>query len=599
MQSEQKLLIAYFSAAVLLIFGSVASAQDERLFYRGDLDDKKVEAPNGAIVNKDYRNFIIGGAFGTAQTIKVRDGVHSIIGYSLSNYTFIEGETGLIIFDAGQSVGMGKETLAMIREVSDKPIVAIIYSHHHYTGGAQVYVEEGGGKNVKVFGHPDVDRNLQSSTGALGQMQYRRAGIQLGFYLPHEGPDAVFGPAEPTFDDPDLGAIGHVPVNHPVTDGEEVVIDGIRAVFYHAVSDTRDSLIVHFPDLDLVLHNAAVTPLAFPLYTLRGDFYRTPVELISGIDKLREINAKYTVGCHGAPITTREEGYDIATAHRDAYAFIYNQSIRAINNGMTPDQMANTIRLPKHLEEHPWLYPGYIDNEYSVRGQYRGIVGWYAEDTADLHPPTPEELSGAIVNGFGGADELIDSAEKAYREKKYNLTAKLLSYVLAVEPDNKTARQLKADALRSMAQTTRSGIQTRNFLLTHALHLEGKLDWTKPPEVSFFGLPTVDAVLATPPGTYLKLLEVQIDPEKSAGLEKVVKVTFTDLNRSWGLQVRHGVAEVTENVPQKVDVTLKLPRDVWAQIALGEITIEEAITSGKASVKGSQKALTAVFASFG
>jgi alkyl sulfatase BDS1-like metallo-beta-lactamase superfamily hydrolase len=599
MQSEQKHLIAYFSAAVLLIFGSVASAQDARLFYRGDLDDKKVEAPNGATVNEDYRDFIMGGAFGAAQTIKVRDGVYSIVGYSLSNYTFIEGETGLIVFDAGQTVGMGKKTLAMIREVSNKPIVAIIYSHHHYTGGARVYVEEGGGKDVKVFGHPDVDRNLQSSTGALGPMQYRRAGIQLGFYLPHEGPDAVFGPAEPTFDDPDLSAMGHVPVNHPVTDGEEVVIDGIRAVFYHAVSDTRDSLIVHFPDLDLVLHNAAVTPLSFPLYTVRGDFYRTPVDLIAGIDKLREINAKYTVGCHGAPITTREAGYDIATAHRDAYAFIYNQSIRAINNGMTPDQMANTIRLPKHLEEHPWLYPGYIDNEYSVRGQYRGIVGWYAEDTADLHPPTPEELSEAIVEGFGGADGLIDSAEKAYREKKYNLTAKLLSYVLAVAPDNKTARQLKADALRSMAQTTRSGIQTRNFLLTHALHLEGKLDWTKPPEVSFFGLPTVETVLATPPGTYLKLLEVQVDPEKSAALEKVVKVTFTDLNRSWGLHVRRGVAEVTENVPQKVDVTLELPRDVWAQIALGEITLEEAITSGKASVKGSQKALTAVFSSFG
>ena len=83
---------------------------------------------------------------------------------------------------------------------------------------------------------------------------------------------------------------------------------------------------------------------------------------------------------------------------------------------------------------------------------------------------------------------------------------------LGVDPDNPDARQLKADALRAMAQTTRSGIQTRNFLLAHTLHLEGKLDWTKPPEVSFFGPPTVEAVLATPPGTYLKLLEAQVDP---------------------------------------------------------------------------------------
>jgi alkyl sulfatase BDS1-like metallo-beta-lactamase superfamily hydrolase len=511
---------------------------------------------------------------------------------------FIEGETGLIVFDAGNSVGMGKATLAMIREVSDKPIVAIIYSHHHYTGGARVYVEEGGGKDVKVFGHPDLERNLQSTAGVLGPMQFRRIGIQLGFYLPHDGPDAVFGPAEPTFDDPALAAIGHAPVNHPVTDGEEVIIDGLQAVFYHAVSDTRDSLIVHFPDLDLVLHNTAVTPMSFPLYTLRGDFYRTPVEMIAGIDKMREINAKYTVGAHGVPVTSREEGNEIATAHRDAYSFIYNQSVRAINKGMTPDEMANTIRLPNHLDEHSWLYPGYIDNEYGVRGQYRGILGWYSEDTADLHPPTPEELSEVIIAGFGGAGRLIDSAEEAYREKKYNLTAKLLSYVLAVEPANETARQLKADALRSMAQTTRSGIQTRNFLLTHALHLEGKLDWTKPPQVSLFGTLTVNSVLATPPCTYLKLLEAQIDPAKSADLEKMVKVTFTDIDQSWSLQVRRGVVEVTENLPHEVDVTLELPRTVWAQIALRDITLEEAISSGEASVKGSEEALTAVFGSF-
>ena len=167
MQPKQKFLIACYSAALLMTFGPVASAQGTKLFYRGDFDDRKVEASNGAIINEDYRDFILGGGLDAAQTIKVRDGVHSIVGYSISNYTFIEGETGLIVFDAGNSVGMGKATLAMIREVSDKPIVAIIYSHHHYTGGAKVYVEEGGGKDVKVFGHPDLERNLQSTAGTF------------------------------------------------------------------------------------------------------------------------------------------------------------------------------------------------------------------------------------------------------------------------------------------------------------------------------------------------------------------------------------------------------------------------------------------------
>ncbi|MHC4404016.1 MAG: alkyl sulfatase dimerization domain-containing protein [Planctomycetota bacterium] len=485
----------------------VAQAQDAKRFYRGDLDDRKTEAPNGAIVNEDYRSFVLDGPFAKVQTIKDRNGVHTIVGYGISNFTFVEGETGLIAFDSGNNVGMGREALKLIRNVTDKPIVAIIYSHHHYTGGATAYAESGGGKKVEVYGHPNVDRNLLTTTGALGPMQFRRVGIQLGFYLPHEGPDAVLGPAEPTFNDPKLAAAGHLPVSRPVRDGEAVVIDGVKVVFYHSVADTSDSLIVYFPELDLVLHNTAVAPMAFSLYTLRGDYYRDPIAMIASIDKLRQIRPKYLVGCHGVPIKDREEACEIATAHRDAYAFIYNQSVRAINRGMTPDEMAKTIRLPKHLDQHPWLFPAYVDNEYNVRAQYRGIVGWYAEDTADLHPPTVEEMGAVMIEGFGGSAKVIDRARQAFGERKYNLTAKLLSYVLAVEPENRTALQLKADALRAMAQTTRAGIQTRNFMLTHALHLEGKLDWTKPPKVSFFAAPTAENILATPPGTFLKLLE--------------------------------------------------------------------------------------------
>ncbi|MFC1836908.1 MBL fold metallo-hydrolase, partial [Thermodesulfobacteriota bacterium] len=189
-------------ATLFLIFAGApytVLAQKDKPFYRGGFDDRKTKAPNGAIVNEDYLKFIQGEGLANTNMVKVRDGVHTIVGYSLSNYTFIEGKTGLIAFDTGSNIGMGRATLAMIRKITKKPIIAIIYSHHHYTGGAKVYVEEGGGKKVKVYGHPDVDRNLLTTSGALGPMQIRRTGIQLGFYLPHEGPNAVLGPAEPTF----------------------------------------------------------------------------------------------------------------------------------------------------------------------------------------------------------------------------------------------------------------------------------------------------------------------------------------------------------------------------------------------------------------
>jgi alkyl sulfatase BDS1-like metallo-beta-lactamase superfamily hydrolase len=591
-------IVTALTAMMSLSFASYVLAKDDGLFYRGGLDKKKAETQNGAIVNEDYEKFVTDGAFGEAKLHEVREGVWTLVGYSLSNYTFIEGKTGLIAFDAGNNVGMGKEALKFIRKVSDKPIVAVIYSHHHYTAGARAYAEEGNDNKIAVYGHPDLERNLQSTSGALGPMQFRRIGIQLGFYLPHEGPDAAFGPAEPIFDDPALNANGHLPITHAVKHGEEVIIDGLKAVFFHGVADTTDSLIVYFPDLDLALHNTAITPMAFSLYTLRGDFYREPTAMVAMIDKLREIRPKYMVGCHGNPVTDADEAYGIATAHRDAYSFIYNQSVRAINKGMTPDEMAETIRLPEHLADHPWLFPAYVDDEYNVRGQYRGIVGWYAEDTADLHPPTTQEMGQVIIEGFGGKAKVVKRARKAFGEKKYNLTAKLLSYVLAVAPEDKEARQLKADALRVMAQTTRTGIQTRNFLLTHALHLEGKLDWTKPPKVSLFPPPTTESILATPPGTFLRLMEAQIDPAKSAGVEKTVKLTFTDLKKSWAIHVRRGVAEVTESMPEMVDATLSLKREIWAQIVLKNLSMEQAVSSGSAKISGSREDFTAVFGAF-
>jgi alkyl sulfatase BDS1-like metallo-beta-lactamase superfamily hydrolase len=190
---------------------------------------------------------------------------------------------------------------------------------------------------------------------------------------------------------------------------------------------------------------------------LHSDFYRDPNGIIQGLDLIRRNKPQYLVGCHGFPITSREEVYEIATAHQDAYAFLYNQSIRAINKGMTPDEMAATIRLPKHLAEHPWLFPAYVDNEYNVRGFYRGIVGWFAEYTADLHPPADAEMGKVMIDGFGGMGQVIARAKKAYDAKEYNLAAKLMSYIIAAEPQNKEVRQLKADALRAMAYATKSG----------------------------------------------------------------------------------------------------------------------------------------------
>ncbi len=574
-----------------------ASIDTDQPFYRGGFDDQIVEASNGAMVNAQYNEFLSEGAFGGTQVIEVRQGVWSVVGYSLNNYTFVEGETGLIAFDSGVNVGQGQEALRLVQEKVNKPVVAIIYSHFHYTGGASAYAASNPGNEIEVYGHPDLESNLASNSSLLGPMQNRRGGIQLGFYLPTEGPDGVYGPAEPHFEEPELVAHGHMPVTHAVKEGEEVTIDGLNVVFYHVVADTRDGIIAHFPELDLALHSTAVTNMMMSLYTLRGDYYRTPVDLVDGIDKLRSLDAEYVVGVHGLPVSG-DDADEFMLAHRDTYAFTYNQAIRSLNKGMNADEMVEAARLPQHLRDFPGVFPAYVDHEHNVRGQYRGIVGWYQEDTADLHPPTTQEMGETIIELAGGIDPLITKAKSAFAEKKYNLSAKLLSYAIAAEPENQQAKQLKADALRQMAYTTQSGIQVRNFMLTEALHLEGKIDWKKPPAMLMFGEATVDGIMAGDPLATLKMLEINIDPIKSAEVSRIIEIKLTDVDGSWAVHVRRGVAEVSEIVPEEVDATIELPFRTFAEIMTGDTTLPKEIEAGTAKVEGNQEALNEVIASF-
>jgi alkyl sulfatase BDS1-like metallo-beta-lactamase superfamily hydrolase len=576
---------------------SPESTADSDLFYRGGADDKVVTAANGAQVNEGYKKYISEGSMGKTEIHNVTDGVWTITGYSISNYTFIEGETGLIAFDSGTSAGMGKTALEMIQKKVNKPVSAIIYSHFHYTGGAQVYAASNPTQDIEVYGHPDIKNNMAGQGATFRTMQNRRIGIQLGVYLPHEGPDAAFGPAEPQFDDPELAALGYLPVTHEVEDGETVVVDGIEMTFYHAVADTEDSLIIDVPSKDLVLHNSASAGMLFSLYTLRGSDYRTPVPMIASLDKLRNLNRKYYVGVHDYPLTGNE-AQEVFTAHRDAYSFIYNQSVRAMNRGKTPDEMAVEIRLPKHLDEHPALFPAYVDNEYNVRGQYRGVVGWFDEDISELHPPMRDELAASLIALSGGSDALVTAANKAFAEKKYNLAVKLYSIVIDGEPNNKTAKQGMADALRKMAYATRAGIQTRSFLLTNALHLEGKLDMNKPPAFLIFGAASTAEIMASPAGSSVKALEAQLDATEVADVEENIVVTFTDLDKSWTIHVRRGIVEVSQGSEPEAIATLELPREEWAKLAIGEETVKKSVSAGTSQIKGDDGMLYKVLGAF-
>ena len=569
-----------------------ASNHSSQLFYRGDLDDQVVKVSNGAMVNRDYAAFMENGAWSQVKTWQINDRVHTITGYGLPNYSFVEGDTGLILFDTGINKGMGLELIEKKASFSNKPIVAIIYSHHHYTGGAGGVLSAYPDKNIPIYGHPKLDENLINSFLVLGEAQRRRGPMQMGHYLPDSGPDAFHAIEEPHFEQSELNTHAHVAVSNPVSHGEKILIDGLEFIFYHAVADTDDSLIVHVPEFDLVMHNAAVMPFLFPLYTLRGDFYRSIPDMLEGIDLMRKIRPQNLIGCHGLPVSDPDDIYEMLTTHRDAFAFLYQQTVQGINAGKTPDQLAAEVRLPQHWADYPGLFPAYVDVEHIVRGIYRGLIGWWSEDTADLYPPAKEELDTVIVEGFGGSGAVIKRAQQAFEEKKYNLTAKLMSLVLTADPDNQVARQLKADALRQMAQTTPTGVQSRSYLLTEALHLEGELNRYAPAQGGRgFPPPNIESLMSMPIEAFIRLLEYRLDADKSQNLDVEVRLNFKDRGRTYGIAVRRGAVEFLEHSTVNAALDLELTYRKWIEIILCMTSLSDAIEQGQVKVQGNRAQL--------
>ena len=72
---------------------------------------------------------------------KISERVYFITGYGVSNATLVIGEQSCLLIDALNDTLMAEKALADIKEITQKPIDCLIYthiSHPDHTGGAAV-----------------------------------------------------------------------------------------------------------------------------------------------------------------------------------------------------------------------------------------------------------------------------------------------------------------------------------------------------------------------------------------------------------------------------------------------------------------------------
>jgi alkyl sulfatase BDS1-like metallo-beta-lactamase superfamily hydrolase len=532
------------------------------------------------------------------QVIKTSGRIYSIVGLSLSASHVIDAPEGLIVVDTGSGMNEGKGILEMIRTFSSRPVGAVIYTHSHYCGGTAALVESPG--QVTVWAHHALRANRANMISSVAAGKWPRIAAQSGLILPKEGEDADSAGTEVARSGPD----GYVPPDRIIDkDGMIIRILGVPFVFYTDYSfDTKDTLLMHLPEDDTVIHNHLSGN--FPnLYSLGGGSYRDPLPWIEGLDKILTIGPTHLLGVHGLPVSGKEKIRELVEVNRDALQFLYDQTVRAINLGLTAPETAFFVRLPKELQTHPYLQQTYGEVWHHVLSIYCGLMGWYDGDPVNLLPLHPEDESRLFIEAVGGVNRILGLAEQALKERKYSWAARLLRHALRVssDEDRPGAAKLLAAALRGGAQVT-TAWSTRNVCLTAALELEGrgsrKILKTVPDRRALSGLYA---------SGLLRLLRFKLDPLRlplGASQRLILRISGTD--NVYALELRRGVLTMRSVGPDTGE-EMNLPSDsgkaeinveTLVDILLGEKSFSDAAEEGGLRISGDRDAVLRFFSAF-
>jgi alkyl sulfatase BDS1-like metallo-beta-lactamase superfamily hydrolase len=95
------------------------------------------------------------------------------------------------------------------------------------------------------------------------------------------------------------------------------------------------------------------------------------------------------------------------TDYRDAMQFVLDQSVRLINQGNTPDELAEKVKLPKAVQTEPFGIEYYGNVDVSARNVYGGFISWWNGDPAELRPTPRLERARREVAMMGGRDKVF------------------------------------------------------------------------------------------------------------------------------------------------------------------------------------------------
>lgn len=510
---------------------------------------------------------------------EVCPGVWCFVGNGLSNQSFIDAPDGIIAIDTGESIEEMNEAIAELRKVSQRPIVAVMYTHFHYVDGTKAIIAENNGKQVPIWGHEKIAENRRRTASEIAPAYGRGLVEQFAMQLPEDGEDGRVNVG--------LGHFYRNPQHAPFTPGfiepthtfgaaAKITVAGLDIEVTHAPSDADDSVTYWIPSLGVAVNNL-VWPVLFNVFAIRGEEYRDPRILLKGIDHLLSLNAAHLVGAHGPHLSGVTEIATRVTKYRDSIQFMWDQTVRATNAGMTSTEIAESVDLPETFDGDYLTSELYGVVEHHVRQIRTGLFGFFDGDEANLFPTPPRERSARLIAGFGGRDAVRKQVDEALTNDDARWALELGSWLVRSDGAEDADRALLARALRMVAQRT-SAANIRNWCLTRARVLDGTANVARLKNVHL-RKPTL---LSAGYEKAVHILRVLLVPERAKNVD--MKLKFVLDGKTTGLHIRNFVAVPYSGVDAQATITGTL--DTWTNVLSGSTTLAAVISDGLLSITG-------------
>lgn len=540
-------------------------------------DRNTITLPSGQITHRDHaehshrlvRNFY-----------EVRSGVWCLVGNGLSNQTFIDAPDGIIAIDTGESNEEMQAAIVELRTKTSRPIVAVLYTHFHYVSGTQAVLDDDPNQKIKIWGHEKIVHNRVRATSEIAPAYSRGLVEQFAITLPQDGPDGNVNVGLGNFYRNPLlttQTSGFIAPQQTFNSQCTIKVAGLDIEVTPAPSDADDSVTYWFKSLGCAVNNL-VWPVLFNIFAIRGEEYRDPRIMLTGVDHLLTLNADHLIGAHGMPISGAPEIKIRVTKYRDSIQFLWDQTVRLTNRGYTSVELAHSIRLPDFYDDDNLTSEFYGVAEHHVRQIRSGLLGWFDGDPANLFPLPRIEHSDRMIAGFGGRDIVRKTTKDAINNNDLRWACELGSWLSFSTDAEASDHALLANTLRLIAQRT-TAANIRNWCLARARDLDGTLNLTR---FNTHRL-TRRQVLTASAERAVHILRVLLEPERAIGIDAKISFNFTGHEKT-GLHIRNCIAKQTDGRDAEIQIFCTF--EIWADILTGVVTLSKAIDARVLKIEG-------------